>query len=37
MFSGSHQDPGSTGLDGLEPLQVLARDPAEKCVVVVRT
>ena len=34
-FSHSHQDPSSAVLDVLQPLDVLARDPDEKCITVV--
>ena len=31
-----HQDPGSTVLNVLEPLDALARDPNEECIAVVQ-
>ena len=34
-FPHSHQDPRSAVLDVLQPLDVLAGDPDEKCVTVV--
>lgn len=35
MFPHSHQDPSSTVLNILEPLDALARDPDEKCVTII--
>lgn len=36
MLTHPHQDPGSTVLNILEPLEALARDPDEECVTIVQ-
>ena len=36
IFAHSHQDPSSTVLDVLKPLQAFARDPGEKGIAVVQ-
>ena len=37
VFAHPHQDPGSTVLDVLQSLDVLARDPNEECITVVQS
>ena len=37
IFAHPHQDPGSTVLDVLQSLDVLARDPNEECITVVQS